>query len=102
MHADLDLPRRTVPLEEIDAVVADHYRIDPALLAAHCRSVGQAKSVALELAAQLERLNGRAVGEHYRVCTMAVSANRRRLATRCEVLEAIEKLARKLRKWKPM
>jgi hypothetical protein len=62
---DLDLPRRTVSLEEIDAAVARHYRIDPGLLAAHGRCVGPAKGVAVELAARLADLSNRAIGEHY-------------------------------------
>ncbi|MGO9468072.1 MAG: hypothetical protein ACLQVF_28400 [Isosphaeraceae bacterium] len=75
-----------------------HYRINPKLLSAHGRSVGCGKSVALELAAQLADLSGRAIGDHYGVCANAVGANRRRLATRAEVLQVIETLVRKLRK----
>ena len=97
---DLDLPRRAISLEEIDELVAHHYRIDPGMLSAHGRRVGFAKSVAVELAAQLADLSGRAVGEHYGVCANAVVANRRRLAARPEVLQAIEKLGRRLRKGK--
>jgi hypothetical protein len=97
---DLDLPRRTVSLEEIDEAVARHYRIDPGLFSVHGRAVGQAKSVAVELAAQLAGLSGRAMGAHYGVCAAAVGANRRRLATRPEALEIIDTLGRKLRKWK--
>ncbi len=37
---DLDLPRRTVSLEEIDAAVASHYRIDPGLFSSHGRRAG--------------------------------------------------------------
>jgi chromosomal replication initiation ATPase DnaA len=92
------LPRRTVSLEEIDEVVSRHYRIDPGLLSAHGRRVGCAKSVAVELAAQLADLSGRAVGKHYGICANAVVANRRRLAARPEVLQAIENLSQKLRK----
>jgi hypothetical protein len=97
---DLDLPRRTVSLEEIDEAVARHYRIDARLFSAHGRSVGCAKSVAVELAAQLADLSGRAVGEHYGMCANGVGANRRRLATRPEVLQVVESLGRKLRKRK--
>ena len=97
---DLDLPRRTVSLEEIDEAVARHYRINPKLLSAHGRSVGCGKSVALELAAQLADLSGRAIGDHYGVCANAVGANRRRLATRTEALQVIETLVRKLGKRK--
>jgi len=95
---DLDLPRRVVSLDEIDEAVARHYRIAPGLLSAHGRRAGCAKSVAMELAAQLADLSGRAVGEHYGVCANAVVANRRRLAARPEVLQIIEKLGRRLRK----
>jgi len=97
---DLDLPRRTVSLEEIDVAVARHYRVEPGLFSAHGRSVGCAKSVAVELAAQLADLSGRAIGEHYGVCANAIGANRRRLAARPEVLQVIETLGRKLRKRK--
>ncbi|NLX98742.1 MAG: hypothetical protein GXY83_21495 [Rhodopirellula sp.] len=61
---DLDLPRRTVSLEEIDGAVAHHYRVDAGLRSAHGRRVGSAKSVAVELAAQRADLSGRAIGEH--------------------------------------
>ncbi len=37
---DLDLPRRTVSLEEIDEAVARHYRIDSGLFSAHGRTAG--------------------------------------------------------------
>ncbi|NLX95055.1 MAG: transposase [Rhodopirellula sp.] len=97
---DVDLPRRTVSLEEIDGAVAHHYRVDAVLLSAHGRRVGSAKSVAVELAAQLADLSGRAIGEHYGICANAVVANRRRLATRPEVLQVIETLGRRLRKRK--
>jgi hypothetical protein len=62
------------------------------LFSAHGRSVGCAKSVAVELVAQRADLSGRAVGEQYGVCANAVVANRRRLAARPEVLQVIEKL----------
>jgi hypothetical protein len=56
--------------------------------------------VAVELAAQLADLSGRAIGEHYGICANVVVANRRRLATRPEVLQVIETLGRRLRKRK--
>ena len=95
---DLDLPRRTAPLEEIDEAVARHYRVDARLFSSHGRSVGCAKSVAVELAAQLADLSGRAIGEHYGMCASAIGANRRRLAMRPELLQVIETLGRRLRK----
>jgi len=61
---DLDVPRRTVSLEEMDRAVAHHYHVDGGLLSGHGRKVGIAKSMAVELAAQLADLSGRAIGEH--------------------------------------
>ena len=87
-------------MEEIDGAVAHHYDVDGGLLSGHGRKVGSAKSVAVELAAQLADLSGRAIGEHYGICANAVVANRRRLATRPEVLQVIETLGRRLRKRK--
>ena len=87
-------------LEEIDEAVARHYRIDARLFSAHGRSVGCAKSVAVELAAQLADLSGRAIGARYEMCANGVGANRRRLATRPEVLQVIDTLGRKLRRRK--
>jgi len=55
-------------------------------------------AVAVELAAQLADLSGRAIGAHYGICAHGVVANRRRLATRPEVLQLIETLGRRLRK----
>jgi REP element-mobilizing transposase RayT len=97
---DLDLLRRTVSLDEIDAVVARHYRIDPRLFWAHGRRVGSAKAVAVELAAQLADMSGRAIGEHYGIGATAIGANRRRLASRPDVLQVVESIGRQLRKKK--
>ncbi len=97
---DIDLPRRTVSLDEIDAVVAKHYRVDQRLFSAHGRRVGPAKAVAVELAAQLADMSGRAIGEHYGIGATAVGANRGRLASRPEVFHVVETLRRQLRKTK--
>lgn len=94
---DLDLPRRSVAFEEIDAAVARHYRTDARLLSAHGRRVGPAKAAAVELAAQLADLTARAIGEHYGIGATAVGANHRRLAGRPEVQDVVETLARRLR-----
>ncbi len=59
-----------------------------------------AESVAVELAAQLADLSGRALGAHDGTCANAVGANRRRLATRPKLLQVIETLRRKLRERK--
>ena len=99
---DLDLPRRTVSLDEIDAAVARHYSVYQRLHSAHSRSrrVGAAKAAAVELAAQLADISNRAIGEHYRVGATAVGANRRRLVSRPDVLKVVETLSRRLRKKK--
>ena len=97
---DLDLPWRTFSLKEIDAAVAGHFHIDPGLLSAHGRRVGPAKGVVLELAARLADLSNREIAEHYGVGANAIGANRRRLAARPPVLQAIETLTQKLRKGK--
>jgi len=68
---DLDLPRRTVSLEEMDGAVAHHWRVDAGLLSAHGRRVGSVKSVAVDLAAQRADLSGRAIGEHEGICANA-------------------------------
>ncbi len=93
---DLDLPRRRVSLEDIDAAVGRHYRIDPGLFALHGRRVGCAKAVAVELAARLSDLSGRGIGAHYGICGTAIGANRRRLADRPEVLQVIDRLGQEL------
>ena len=95
---DLDLPRRTVALDEIDAAVASRYRVDQRLFSAHGRRVGAAKAVAVELAAQFAEMSGRAIGEHYGIGATAIRANRERLASRPDVLQVIETLGRQLRK----
>ena len=95
---DLDLPRRTVSLDEIDAAVARHYRIDRTMFSAHGRRVGPAKAVAVQLAAQLADMSGRAIGAHYGIGATAVGAINCRLAARPDVLQIVETLAQQLRK----
>ncbi len=95
---DLDLPRWTVPLEEIDAAVARRYGLDPAVLKAHGRHAGPAKAVGVALASRLAEANGRAVGEHYGIGSSAIGAIHRRLADRPEALDVVESLARQLRR----
>jgi len=97
---DLDLPRRTVSLPEIDAAVSRHYDVDPGLLSAHGRRVGPAKGVAVELAAELAGISSRAIGEHYGIGATAVAANHCRLTARRELVIVIEKLSAQLRKRK--
>ena len=97
---DLDLPRPTVSLDEIDATVARHYGVDPRLFSAHGRRVGAAKAVAVEVASQLADMSGRAIGEHYGVGATAIGANRRRLASRPDVLQVVETIGKKLGKKK--
>jgi len=94
------LPRRTVSLDEIDAAVASHYRVDQRLFSAHGRRLGPAKAVAVELAAQLADMSGRAIGAHYGIGATGVGANRRRMASRPDVLQVVEALGQRLRKKK--
>jgi len=95
---DLDLPRWAVPLEEIDAAVARHYRMDQGLFSAHGHRAGPGKAVAIELAAQLADMSGRAIGEHYGIGAAGVGANHRRVAARPDVLRIVETLAQELRR----
>ena len=64
-NEDLDLPRWTVALAEIDDLVARHYRVDESALKEHGHCAGTAKAVAVELAYRLANMSGRAIGEHY-------------------------------------
>jgi hypothetical protein len=95
---DLDLPRWTVPPEEIDAAVAKHYDVDPTMLSAHGHRAGLAKAVAVELGARLAGMSGRAIGVHRGITGTAVAAIHQRLAGRPDVLEGVESLARQLRR----
>jgi REP element-mobilizing transposase RayT len=96
--ADLDLPRWTVPLAAIDAAVAKRYGVAQSLLSAHGHRSGAAKAVAVALASRLAEANGREIAQHYGIGSSALGAIHRRLATRPEVLEVVEDLARGLRK----
>jgi putative transposase len=95
---DLDLPRWTVPLEEIEAAVARHYGIDPTLLSAHGHRAGPAKAAAVELAARLADMPGRAIGVRYGISAAAVGAIHQRLAGRPDVLRVVESLSQQLLK----
>jgi len=77
---DLDLPRRTVPIDEIDVAVTRHYGIEVEQLRLHGRSAGEAKVVAVELACRLAGLTGRAIGAHYgKISSAAVSTTHRKV-----------------------
>jgi len=94
---DLDLPRRPVPLAEIDAVVSRRYGIDPSVLAAHGRRAGPAKAVAVALASRVAETTERTIGLHYGIGSSAVRAIHRRLAERRDALEVVESLVEELR-----
>lgn len=98
---DIDLPRWNVPLDEIDAAVARHYGVDPALLSAHGHRAGPAKAVAVELAARLADIGSRAIGLRYGIGAAAVSAIHRRLTDRPDVLHVVDALAKELHKRRP-
>jgi putative transposase len=77
---DVALPRWTVPLTEIDAAVARHYRIEAARLEEHGRRAGVAKAVAVELACRLAGVTLRDVGAHYgQITSAAVSTIHRKV-----------------------
>ena len=62
VNRDLDLPRTTVPIEQIDETVAAHYGVMPTDLE-HCQACGgAAKFVAVELACRLTGMTQRAIG----------------------------------------
>jgi hypothetical protein len=79
---EIDLPRWTVPLEEIDAAVARRYGVDPAVLKTHAHHAGPAKAVAVALASRLADVKGRVIGEHYGISSFAIVAIHRRLPDR--------------------
>ncbi len=76
---DLDLPRWTVAMEEIDQLVARHYHIEETALKEHGHRAGTAKAVAVDLACRLADTSGRAIGEHYCLGSGAVSAIHRKV-----------------------
>jgi putative transposase len=95
---DLDLPRRVVALDDIDAAVARHFKIEEQRLSQHGHRAGPAKAVAVELAVRLADLSGRAVGGHYRISSTGVGAIHRRMAERPEMLAIADKIERTLQK----
>jgi hypothetical protein len=92
------MPRWAVSLDDIDAAVARHFKIDAARLSQHGHRAGAAKAVAVELAVRLADLSGRAVGQHYGISSTGVGAIHRRAADRPEVLAVAAKLATFLQK----
>ena len=96
--ADLALPRRTVPIDEIDAAVARHYGIEAERLRSHGRRAGMAKPAAVELACRLSGLTGRAIGEHYgRISSAAVSTIHRKVRDGSyDLLPTVDALAARL------
>ena len=97
---DVDLPRWTVPLEEIDAAVARRYGIDPAVLKTHGHHAGPGKAAAVALASRLADISGRQLGEHYGISSSGIVAIQRRLADRRDVLATVESLVKQLRRKK--
>jgi len=95
---DLDLPHRTVSLEEIDAVVSRHYGIARDALADHGRRAGPAKAVAVSLAARLAEVGHRSLGEHYGIGPSAVGATLARLVERPDLAQSVELLTKQLRR----
>ena len=78
--ADVQRPWRGVELAVIDRAVAKAYGIDAGELRRHGRSAGDAKAVAVELAARWSGRTQREVGAHYGgISGQAVHMTRRRL-----------------------
>jgi hypothetical protein len=63
--ADVQRPWRGVELTAIDQQVAKVYQIETRQLRKHGRSAGEAKAVAVELAARWSGLTQREIGAHY-------------------------------------
>jgi len=93
----VDVPKRTVDLEAIDAAVARRYRVKAEELKTHAHHAGPGKAVAVALAARLANATCRAIAEHYGVGSSAVAAIGRGMADRPEVLAVVETLSRQLR-----
>lgn len=62
---DVALPRSTVDIKRIDALVAAEFGIQPADLKTHGHRTGLAKQIAIELACLLTGLTQRAIGAYY-------------------------------------
>ena len=92
------MPRWAIALDDIDAAVARHFKIDAARVSHHGHRAGAAKAVAAELAVRLADLSGRTVGQHYGISSTGVGAIHRRAADRPEVLAVAAKLATFLQK----
>ena len=97
---DLDLPRWTVSIDEIDAAVARRFRIDAKQLRRHGRAAGSAKAVAVELACRLTGLTQRAIGGHYGGIGAAAVSTIHRKAQHADnpARAAIDVLLRRLRR----
>jgi REP element-mobilizing transposase RayT len=82
-NADVHRPWRGVPLSVIDHEVARAYSIDEEQLKVHGHAAGEAKAVAVELAARWSGMTQRAVGIHYGgISGQAVHMIRQRLRRR--------------------
>ncbi len=93
---DVDLPEVTVPVQWIDAAVAEHFGVRAEDLASCAACGGTAKFVAVELACELSGMTQRAIGTHYGgISSAAVSNIRRRLRQgKYAGVEVVEKLRR--------
>jgi putative transposase len=92
---DLDLPEEEIGFEEIDRVVSKEYGVPTEALKAHGHVAGEAKVMALELAARLSGRTQRAIGRYYGgISSSAVAMMRQKirkggsgLQARAEVLQ---------------
>ena len=97
-NQDLDLPRRTISLDEIDAAVVRHFRIDAERLSQHGHRTGRRKPWPWNWRSRLADLSGRAVGEHYRISSTGVGAIHRRMADRPDALAIADTIEKRLKK----
>lgn len=95
---DLALPQDEVDFDAIDRAVAKEYGLAPERLKAHGHVAGEAKAVALDLAARLSGRSQREIGNYYGgIGSAAVAMMRRKVKTAGHRLQSrVENLRRKL------
>lgn len=86
---DLKLPTENIGLEEISRIVAQEYGIDTERLKEHGHVGGEAKLMALELAARFSGLTQREIGAYYGgIGSSAVAMMRRKIRMIGPVLQS--------------
>ncbi len=95
---DMDLPRRAVRFERIDAEVTRRFKLSVSDLKRHGSRAGLGKAVAMELAARLSGQTQREIGAHYGgVSGQAIAMTRKKLRSgRGRLATMINKLEKSL------